>query len=156
MPAPFIIDLPQGRSSGLMWGQIRPDASPRSTVLIRPRGEAGFRPDDGDEGADGIWTLRMTITPGAQYRYRWTPVPSSWTRLRCRASRGSSISAAASPAPFKARSRSEERATPAAFYAAGYSLADREQSLKLGRWRELGARTKAAHAVALCRPGRRT
>src|SRR5688572_20035499 len=41
---------------------------------------------------------------------------------------------------------------PAAFYAAGYSLADREESLKLGRWRELGARTKAAHAVALCRP----
>ena len=41
---------------------------------------------------------------------------------------------------------------PAAFYAAGYSLADREESLRLGRWRELGARTKAAHAVALCRP----
>lgn len=39
---------------------------------------------------------------------------------------------------------------PAAFYTAGYSLADRELSLKLGRWRELGARTKAAHAVALC------
>ena len=35
---------------------------------------------------------------------------------------------------------------PAAFYTAGYSLADREESLKLGRWRELGARTKAAHA----------
>jgi SAM-dependent methyltransferase len=41
---------------------------------------------------------------------------------------------------------------PAAFYAAGYSLTDREESLRLGRWRELGARTKAAHAVALCRP----
>jgi SAM-dependent methyltransferase len=44
---------------------------------------------------------------------------------------------------------------PAAFYAAGYSLADREESLRLGRWRELGARTKAAHAAALCgRAGR--
>ena len=41
---------------------------------------------------------------------------------------------------------------PAAFYAAGYSLADREESLRLGRWRELGARTKAAHAVELCVP----
>lgn len=39
---------------------------------------------------------------------------------------------------------------PAAFYEAGYSLADREHGLQLGRWRELGARTKAAHAVALC------
>jgi len=39
---------------------------------------------------------------------------------------------------------------PAAFYTAGYSLADREQALRMGRWRALGARSKAAHAVALC------
>ena len=44
---------------------------------------------------------------------------------------------------------------PAAFYTAGYALDDREQSLELGRWRELGARTKAAHAVALCGRPRR-
>jgi SAM-dependent methyltransferase len=37
---------------------------------------------------------------------------------------------------------------PAAFYTAGYSL-DREEGIKMGRWRELGARTKAAHARTL-------
>jgi SAM-dependent methyltransferase len=37
----------------------------------------------------------------------------------------------------------------AAFYTAGYSLADREQGMRMGRWRALGARTKAAHARSL-------
>lgn len=39
---------------------------------------------------------------------------------------------------------------PAAFYTAGYSLEDHERSLKMGRWRAIGARSKAAHAVELC------
>jgi SAM-dependent methyltransferase len=39
---------------------------------------------------------------------------------------------------------------PAAFYTAGYSLADRDEGMKMGRWRALGARSKAAHARALC------
>jgi SAM-dependent methyltransferase len=38
---------------------------------------------------------------------------------------------------------------PAAFYTAGYSLADHEEGMKMGRWRALGARTKAAHARTL-------
>ena len=38
---------------------------------------------------------------------------------------------------------------PTAFYTAGYSLADREEGMKMGRWRALGARTKAAHARTL-------
>ena len=38
---------------------------------------------------------------------------------------------------------------PAAFYTAGYSLADRDEGMRMGRWRALGARTKAAHARAL-------
>jgi SAM-dependent methyltransferase len=37
---------------------------------------------------------------------------------------------------------------PAAFYTAGYSLAH-DEGLKMGRWRALGARTKAAHAGTL-------
>ena len=41
-------------------------------------------------------------------------------------------------------------ADPTAFYTAGYSLADPSEGMRMGRWRELGARTKAAHAVALC------
>lgn len=44
------------------------------------------------------------------------------------------------------------------FYAAGYSLEDSAHADRMGRWRELGARSKAGHAVALCaraglRPG---
>ncbi len=36
------------------------------------------------------------------------------------------------------------------FYTAGYSLADRSEADRMGRWRALGARSKADHAVALC------
>jgi SAM-dependent methyltransferase len=39
---------------------------------------------------------------------------------------------------------------PAAFYTAGYSLPDHEVGMRMGRWRALGARTKAAHARSLC------
>jgi SAM-dependent methyltransferase len=36
------------------------------------------------------------------------------------------------------------------FYTAGYSLADRSEADRMGRWRALGARSKADHAVILC------
>jgi SAM-dependent methyltransferase len=44
------------------------------------------------------------------------------------------------------------------FYTAGYSLKDSAEADRMGRWRELGARSKGGHAVALCaraglRPG---
>jgi len=39
---------------------------------------------------------------------------------------------------------------PAAFYAAGYSLDSVEESHRMGRWRAIGARSKAAHAAELC------
>lgn len=39
---------------------------------------------------------------------------------------------------------------PRAFYTAGYSVADPAEAAKLGRWRALGARSKAAHAFDLC------
>jgi SAM-dependent methyltransferase len=37
------------------------------------------------------------------------------------------------------------------FYEAGYTQQDPERGAKLGRWRALGARSKADHAVELCR-----
>jgi SAM-dependent methyltransferase len=37
-----------------------------------------------------------------------------------------------------------------AFYEAGYTVADAAEAQRLGRWRALGARSKAAHARALC------
>src|SRR5439155_1043819 len=42
----------------------------------------------------------------------------------------------------------------AAFYTAGYAVADPDEAAKLGRWRALGARTKAEHAFELCRRAR--
>jgi len=39
---------------------------------------------------------------------------------------------------------------PAAFYTAGYALADPAEAARMGRWRALGARTKAAHVRTLC------
>jgi len=39
---------------------------------------------------------------------------------------------------------------PAAFYAAGYSLPDPRERVRMGRWRALGARSKASHAAELC------
>jgi SAM-dependent methyltransferase len=39
---------------------------------------------------------------------------------------------------------------PRAFYEAGYTQADAAEAERLGRWRALGARSKAAHVRALC------
>ncbi len=39
---------------------------------------------------------------------------------------------------------------PRAFYTAGYSIEDPAEAERLGRWRALGARSKAAHAFDLC------
>jgi hypothetical protein len=75
--APFVIDRPAGRSSALLWGQVRPEAEPGVTLLIRPRGASEFRElAQVATAADGSWTRRITVTPGASYRYRWTPAPT--------------------------------------------------------------------------------
>ena len=47
------------------------------------------------------------------------------------------------------RIESPALADPAAFYAAGYGLRGEEAEL-MGRWRVLGARSKAAHVATLC------
>ena len=39
---------------------------------------------------------------------------------------------------------------PRAFYEAGYTQPDAAEAERLGRWRALGARSKAAHVRALC------
>jgi SAM-dependent methyltransferase len=39
---------------------------------------------------------------------------------------------------------------PRAFYTAGYAIGDPAEGERLGRWRALGARSKAAHAFDLC------
>jgi hypothetical protein len=75
--APFVIDRPPGRSSALAWGQVRPDAERAVTLLIRPRGLTKFRElAQVTTAADGGWARRIAVTPGAAYRYRWTPAPT--------------------------------------------------------------------------------
>ncbi|WP_028058245.1 hypothetical protein [Candidatus Solirubrobacter pratensis] len=71
-PAPLVID----RSRGVLWGQVRPDAAPEVTVMIRSRGEAAFRDlETVTAGADGAFELSLALEPGASYRYRWAPAP---------------------------------------------------------------------------------
>lgn len=73
MPAPFVLDEPERR----LWGHVRPDALRTVDVLVRPRGAKEFRElVTVRTGADGVWTRRIAVTPGAAYRYRWTPRPT--------------------------------------------------------------------------------
>ena len=78
MPAPFVIDQAKGSRSGLLWGQVRVDALAAITIQVKQRGAAEFS-DIATlaTAADGTWSRRITLTSGAQYRYRWTPRPNA-------------------------------------------------------------------------------
>ncbi len=71
--APLVIDRARKR----FWGQVRPEAEPVVTLMVRPRGASEFT-DFRQVGlsADGSFAHRMTFAPGASYRYRWTPKPT--------------------------------------------------------------------------------
>ncbi len=74
--APFVID--RGTSGALLWGQVRPAALPRVTVLIRGRGERSFEPlITVPTAADGSWSKHIPVVLGASYRYSWTPLPTA-------------------------------------------------------------------------------
>jgi hypothetical protein len=76
-PAPFVIERRKGSSSARFWGQVRPAAMPAVMLQIRPRDEAEFRDvAPATLAGDGSWTIRGTATPGAAYRFLWTPQPS--------------------------------------------------------------------------------
>jgi hypothetical protein len=71
--APLVID----RATRVLWGQVRPDAAHVVTLMIRPRGAQAFRDlEDVATGADGGFERRLALSPGASYRYRWTPAPT--------------------------------------------------------------------------------
>jgi hypothetical protein len=68
--APLVID----RTRRLLWGQVRPDAARVVTIMVRPQGASGFRDlQTVTTGADGGFAQRIALSPGASYRYRWTP-----------------------------------------------------------------------------------
>ncbi len=72
-PAPFVID----RGRRVAWGQVRPDAAPLATLMIRPHGETAFRDlQDVALAADGTFAKTLALQAGAAYRFRWTPAPT--------------------------------------------------------------------------------
>ena len=54
-------------------GQVRPAAAPVVTLQVKRPGAPGFA-DVGQVrlSADGSFLRRITLTPAAAYRYRWT------------------------------------------------------------------------------------
>ena len=69
-PAPLVYD----RGRRILWGQVRPDAAPAVTLLVRGPGETAFREERQVAiGADGAFAIPFTPAPGAVYMYSWTP-----------------------------------------------------------------------------------
>jgi len=76
-PAPFVIDMRKGGSRAVAWGQVRPAADGKVTLMVRPRGASRFRDlTTLSLRADGTFKRRLRVTARAQYRYRWTPRPA--------------------------------------------------------------------------------
>jgi hypothetical protein len=75
--APFVIDLPAKRQSGLFWGQVRPAADRAVTIQRRTRGSSTWtNVARVATGSDGTWSKRIKVTKNASYRYQWMPLPS--------------------------------------------------------------------------------
>jgi hypothetical protein len=76
--APFVIDLPKGRSVGLFWGQVRPAHSGKVTVQVRKKGAKTWSTlTTVSMGTDGLWSKRIRVSSTSSYRYAWTPAPSA-------------------------------------------------------------------------------
>jgi hypothetical protein len=79
-PAPFVIDLPNRRKSGLFWGQVRPASTHRVTILVRSRGSKTWRTVARvSTRSDGTWSRRLRVSSTSSYRYAWTPASTAAT-----------------------------------------------------------------------------
>ena len=164
---PFVIDLPPRRSRGRFWGQIRPGTGVRTVTILRRRpGQRRFRVLARTlTDARGFWSItlpvsgaRTTGSPGS----RLPSPPAARRRGGCRGSsrlasdpaqpvaRLTAVSGEPERAAGEPPAEAEAAADPRGFYTAGYALADRAEADRMGRWRALGARSKADHAVVLC------
>ena len=159
-PAPFVIDRRAGARPCCCGARCARTPSRRWTLQIRPRGEAELPAvyDGHDRPRRHLRRTGTSIATGAPYRYRWTPLPTLADPLpRPRESGVVDLGRREDQHRTRRRWRSEAPATiPRPSTPRATRSRTASESLKLGRWRELGARTKAAHAVALCagRPGR--
>jgi hypothetical protein len=107
---PFVIDLPPGRRTARLWGQVRPGGVHEVTLLRRLSGQADFSPfATVMTNAAGYFARTEVIDPGAEYRYSWladaagsaSAVPeerrSGIVDLRLRAARSQRAAAATAP-----------------------------------------------------------
>jgi hypothetical protein len=75
--APFVIDFPKHRKTGLFWGQVRPDSTRKVTIQIRKRHSRTWRNlVSVRTRSDGTWSRRTRVSSTSSYRYSWTPAPS--------------------------------------------------------------------------------
>lgn len=76
--APFVIDLPKGRSVGLFWGQVRPANIGKVIVQVRKKGSTTWTNlTTLSTSTDGLWSKRIKVSSTASYRYAWTPAPTA-------------------------------------------------------------------------------
>jgi hypothetical protein len=77
---PFVIDLPKGRRTARLWGQIRPDGFHEVTLLRRRPGESEFTPYATlVTNVAGYFSRAEIVDPRAQYRYAWIEQPADLT-----------------------------------------------------------------------------
>ena len=90
MPAPFVIERKGKAQVGAAVGPGPPGRRARRSSCSPParRDRLPGRRARSRPRADGTWTHRLTLPPGAVYRYRWTPKPTLLDPLRGRASSG--------------------------------------------------------------------
>jgi hypothetical protein len=76
--APFVIDLPQRRRTGLFWGQVRPASTHQVTIMVRSRGSSSWRKlATVRTASDGTWSKRLRVSSTSSYRYSWTPAATA-------------------------------------------------------------------------------
>jgi NADH:ubiquinone oxidoreductase subunit len=76
--APFVIDLPKGRSVGLFWGQVRPANNGKVVVQVRKKGSSTWTNlTTVSTSTDGLWSKRIKVSSTSSYRYAWTPPASA-------------------------------------------------------------------------------
>jgi hypothetical protein len=72
--APFVIDLPNRRKTGLFWGQVRPAHSGKVTIQVRKRHSRTWKTlTTVSMSRDGLWSKRIKVSSTSSYRYAWTP-----------------------------------------------------------------------------------
>jgi hypothetical protein len=77
-PAPFVIDIPKNRKTGLFWGMVRPASTHKVTIQVRSRGSKTWKNlATVSTRSDGVWSRRGKVSSTSSYRYSWTPAPTA-------------------------------------------------------------------------------